>query len=593
MRSSVPKKVVFSIILVLFLSSIALAQPITFLVNPDYDPFSYLEEGHLKGFLVDLIGSLESETGIDVEMKPVKFDEALEMLQGEGRYCIPSLVFTTQRKAHYQWAGPVAITNTYLYTTEELSGEFKSLEHARNANSVGVVIEYYSHKLLEEQGFDNLIVFEDEESLLEALFEGEIELAPFNSAVLQELLKREKASYSPVSTVAIDLDMTYLGFSKDVPSEIVDAFQKALDGLKSSGSFSDLYSEWFPEQPVPGIYTFLTEEYPPVTFRGEDGEPTGFVTEMVKEILRRNDMSAEILIVPWSIGYELASNLPNVFLFSMDQTEQRKENFEWIGPVGKNTAYLYGRKDTDTPATDLESAKKVGAIGTTTNWWTEQLLKEMGFENLVSSLDPLDTVAQLVEGETDLAVFTDLTVAELADEAGYSIDDLEALVELQTNYFYIAASKGTNLGLILNFQKTLEEMKRDGSFEETIREFVPNMLVTSLLWNSSQLDVKGLRTSMNTLSVGEIATMELQENGSTGYVWDVKITNPNVVSLIYEGSIFEAKFLDDSELVGTPYNVQWVFKAKQPGVTVVIFSLRRPWESVHPIQTFAINIAVE
>jgi len=592
-KSYVSKKAVFSIILVLFLSAVGLAQPITFLVNPDYDPFSYLDEGHLKGFLVDLIESLESETGIDVEMRPVKFDEALEMLQGEGRYCIPSLVFTTQRKALYQWVGPVVITNTYLYTREELSSEFKSLEDVRNANSVGVVREYYSHKLLEEQGFDNLIIFEDEESLLDALFVGEIDLAPFNSAVLQELLKREQASFNPVSTVAIDLDMTYLGFSKDVPSEIVSAFQKALDGLKASGSFSELYGQWFPGQPVPGIYTFLTEEYPPVTFKGENGEPTGFVTEMVKEILRRNDMSGEILIVPWSIGYELASNLPNVFLFSMDQTEQRRDNFEWIGPVGKNTAYLYARKDTVSPATDLESAKTVAAIGTTTNWWTEQLLKEMGFENLVSSLDPLDTVVQLFEGETELAVFTDLTVGELVKNAGYSMDDLEALIELQTNYFYIAASKGTNFGMILSSQKTLDEMKRDGTFEETIREFVPNMLVTSLLWNSSHLDVKGLRTSMNTLSVGEIATVELQENGSTGYIWDVKITNPNVVSLIYEGSIFERKFLDDSQLVGAPYNVQWVFEAQQPGETVVIFSLRRPWESVHPIQTFAINIVVE
>ena len=590
MKSSISK---ISIILVLFLSAVGLAQPITFLVNPDYDPFSYLDEGHLEGFLVDLIESLESETGIDVEMRPVKFDEALEMLQGEGRYCIPSLVFTTQRKALYQWVGPVVITNTYLYTREELSSEFKSLEDVRNANSVGVVREYYSHKLLEEQGFDNLIIFEDEESLLEALFDGEIDLAPFNSAVLRQLLQKEQASFNPVSTVAIDLDMTYLGFSKDVPSEIVEMFQAALDGLKASGSFSELYGQWFPGQPVPGIYTFLTEEYPPVTFKGENGEPTGFVTEMVKEILRRNDMSGEILIVPWSIGYELASNLPNVFLFSMDLTEQRRDNFDWIGPVGKNTAYLYARKDTDAPVTDLESAKTVAAIGTTTNWWTEQLLKEMGFENLVSSLDPLDTVVQLFEGETDLAVFTDLTVGELVKNAGYSMEELEALIELQTNYFYIAASKGTNFGMILSFQKTLDEMKRDGSFEETIREFVPNMLVTSLLWNSSHLDVKGLRTSMNTLSVGEIATMELQENGSTGYIWDVKITNPNVVSLIYEGSIFERKFLDDSQLVGAPYNVHWVFEAQQPGETVVIFSLRRPWESVHPIQTFAINIVVE
>ena len=48
MKSTISKKAVFSIVLVLFLASVAMAQPITFLVNPDYDPFSYLEEGHLK-----------------------------------------------------------------------------------------------------------------------------------------------------------------------------------------------------------------------------------------------------------------------------------------------------------------------------------------------------------------------------------------------------------------------------------------------------------------------------------------------------------------------------------------------------------------
>jgi polar amino acid transport system substrate-binding protein len=58
--------------------------------------------------------------------------------------------------------------------------------------------------------------------------------------------------------------MTYLGFSKDVPSEIVSAFQKALDGLKASGSFSELYGQWFPGQPVPGIYTFLTRSTRPL-----------------------------------------------------------------------------------------------------------------------------------------------------------------------------------------------------------------------------------------------------------------------------------------------------------------------------------------
>ncbi len=94
MKSYISKKAVFSIILVLFLSAVGLAQPITFLVNPDYDPFSYLDEGHLEGFLVDLIESLESETGIDVEMRPVKFDEASKCYRAKE---IPHLLLFSNR----------------------------------------------------------------------------------------------------------------------------------------------------------------------------------------------------------------------------------------------------------------------------------------------------------------------------------------------------------------------------------------------------------------------------------------------------------------------------------------------------------------
>jgi polar amino acid transport system substrate-binding protein len=45
---------------------------------------------------------------------------------------------------------------------------------------------------------------------------------------------------------------------------------------------------------------------------------------------------------------------------------------------------LYAKKGSGIKINSLET-KKIAAIATTTNWFTEQYLKEKGFANLVSS----------------------------------------------------------------------------------------------------------------------------------------------------------------------------------------------------------------
>ncbi len=581
-------RILFLLLLAFLPLSMAMARGVTFLVNPSYSPFSYEENGSLKGLAVELVKLLSSEFGLEAEMVAMPFEEAYTKLQDGGEYALPTLVFTPQRKSQFNWVGPIAVTPTYLYARDD-SRDIRSIDDARKAGKVGAVRGYYSQQLLAEQGLDT-VIFDDETTLLKSLLEGGIDLAPFNYDVYKHLTENIPESSKLHATIVLDLDMTYIGFSKDVPLDTLRMWQEALDSLKSSGDFAGLYEKWLPGRPVPGIYTLLTEEYPPVTYMG-DGEPEGFVIEIVRELMDRNGMKEEIFLVPWTIGYELASNLPNVLLFSMDQTEFRKPLFEWIGPVGRNTAYLYGRAGSSVVPADLEEARKVGTIATTKDWWTEQLLIDLGFTNLKSFLDPLDTVRQLMSGEADLAIFTDLTVSELVQNAGYQMENLDRLLEIQTNYFYIAASRGTDPETVLSLQKTLDSMKRDGSFEEILRKYVPNVLITPLLFQSSTPSTVMLQSVVNSLKIGELASLTLEENGSTGYVWDVGISNPNVLSLAFvkHGVVDTGK----ESLTGAPYEVEWTFRAERPGECVIVFSLRRPWESVHPIKTFAINVKVE
>jgi len=226
--------------------------------------------------------------------------------------------------------------------------------------------------------------------------------------------------------------------------------------------------------------TVLTEEYPPVTFM-KDGKVSGFVTDMVREIMARQGIPDEIRLISWDEAYNIALNTPNVVLFSTERTDKREKLFQWVGPVGKNSAIFYAKKGSGIKINSLEEAGKLASIATTTNWFTEQYLKSKGFTNLVSSPVPTANVKQLMEGSVQVAVFTDITVSEIVNKAGYSMEDLEPVFLLSNTYFYIAMSIGTPVEIVKKWQSVLDGMKSDGTFEKIYRRYIPAAELKDLL----------------------------------------------------------------------------------------------------------------
>jgi polar amino acid transport system substrate-binding protein len=224
----------------------------------------------------------------------------------------------------------------------------------------------------------------------------------------------------------------------------------------------------------------LTEEYPPVTFM-KDGKATGFVTDIVREIIARQGIPDTIRLISWDEAYNAALSKPNVVLFSAERTDKRENLFQWVGPVGKNSAIFYAKKGSGVKISSLEDAQKVAAIATTTNWFTEQYLKEKGFTNLVSSPLPVTSVKQLMNGEVQLSIFTDITIPEIVKNAGYRMDDLQPVFTVSNTYFYIAVSRGTPVEMVDKWQSVLNGLKADGTFEKIYRSYIPNADLGDLL----------------------------------------------------------------------------------------------------------------
>lgn len=211
--------------------------------------------------------------------------------------------------------------------------------------------------------------------------------------------------------------------------------------------------------------TILTENYPPLSY-AENGVVTGYGAEVVAAIQKELKTDAVPVVLPWDEAYNRALTEPNVVLFTIEKTTDRESRFNFIGPLGANTSYFYSLASNPIMLTDLQAAGKVKAITTTTNWFTEQFLKDKGFANLISKPDPIDNLKLLINKEADLGVFTDVTFPQLCKEAGIAPDSLKQVLELMKSEYYIAISKATNTEVVEAWEKAFAKIETNGTLQE-------------------------------------------------------------------------------------------------------------------------------
>jgi len=219
--------------------------------------------------------------------------------------------------------------------------------------------------------------------------------------------------------------------------------------------------------------TIISEENPPFNFI-KDGILTGSSTEVVREIMRRLNLSAEIQVLTWARAYQLALSRPNVILFSTARTKEREPLFDWVGPIYKVRFGFYARTGAGPYPSCLADAKKVGAIATYKDDVREQLLKSQGFTNLDSSKSPHSNLKKLLSGRVDLWLYSNLGVRSVAGQIGIDPSAVEMVLPFKDLYSYIAISKGTPRAVTEKWQATLDEMKREGTFRKISQKWLPD-----------------------------------------------------------------------------------------------------------------------
>ncbi|MDD5712335.1 MAG: ABC transporter substrate-binding protein, partial [Smithellaceae bacterium] len=222
-----------------------------------------------------------------------------------------------------------------------------------------------------------------------------------------------------------------------------------------------------------GSLKIYTESYPPLNYALQ-GKVSGLATDVVRELIKRTRTAAKIQLATWEEGYKAVLEKPNVALFSVAMTPERKPLVQWVGPIAFLDANLYARKGSNLGIARLEDAKKIAKIVVVKDYYTEQTLKKEGFDNLETVATEEIAIGKLLRGEAQLFPSNNITMPALLKKVGAKTDDVESVLNISTNMVYITFSKGTSPELVALWQKKLDDMKRDGTFKRIYARWLPD-----------------------------------------------------------------------------------------------------------------------
>ncbi len=212
-----------------------------------YPPLVYEKDGKLWGVAPEVVKEIQKLVGDDSKLKAIPWLRAYEKTQQEEMHTMFAIVRIPEREKLFKWVGPIFNEGDYFFKRKGNSLQVNSLEGATKVKRIAVRSGGYTHQALAASGFNNLDVGPSYESSYKKLFAGRVDLVLMGELTYYYMVKH--AGLDPADFERTNCKFTdsgaWLAFSRDVPDEIIDNWQKALDTLKANGVYDGIIERNF------------------------------------------------------------------------------------------------------------------------------------------------------------------------------------------------------------------------------------------------------------------------------------------------------------------------------------------------------------
>jgi polar amino acid transport system substrate-binding protein len=224
------------------------------------------------------------------------------------------------------------------------------------------------------------------------------------------------------------------------------------------------------------LYIF-TENYPPYNasttgqgFAHNREDITGICTDMVKTMMDRVDYEYVMKMRDWSRAYEWVQGRENHALFCTARTDEREDEFQWVGPLAPIKWTLFAAPDSDIQLDSLEDAKQYTVAGYKGDVMSDYLVSQ-GFD-MIMSVSGEQNPRRLVLGQVDLWVTDGLVGPKVAKDE-HDISGLKPVLVFRETPMYLAVSNQTDAAIVEDLQRALDEARESGALDSITSQYEP------------------------------------------------------------------------------------------------------------------------
>jgi polar amino acid transport system substrate-binding protein len=221
----------------------------------------------------------------------------------------------------------------------------------------------------------------------------------------------------------------------------------------------------------PEPFELVTSDLAPYAIANQPTSP-GALVELVETMMQRMGRAQQVRFVPWARAVAMAQTGERIAILPLSRTPEREAKFRWLVKLYPVRFVFITRDDAKRPAQTLEQARQlsVGVLRGAPN--LTQLLNHGFDRKLISEETTIESIFKSLDHGLIEAYYGPEAVglttlrATGRDPARYRIGLL-----LEQNEIWLAGSAKFNDNDIKILQKTLDALKKDGTYSRLLKKY--------------------------------------------------------------------------------------------------------------------------
>ncbi|NQZ22777.1 MAG: transporter substrate-binding domain-containing protein [Colwellia sp.] len=219
------------------------------IMSEELPPWNYTENGSPTGVTVEIVREILKNINHPDTIAIYPWVRAYRMTRDGQNNILFTIARTPEREALFNWIGPIATETTYFYKNKDTKLHLEYLADADDSYTILVTRGFPEQKLLLSKGFNNLFITLKTINSFKMLAQHRADLVVSGEYTAKYFINKNLIDGALIERMDIELLKSdlYIAFSKNIPSNEIIKWQNALNQLKASGKYDEIFKKYMGE----------------------------------------------------------------------------------------------------------------------------------------------------------------------------------------------------------------------------------------------------------------------------------------------------------------------------------------------------------